>query len=307
MRLTTISSLVVLLLLLNLSVRGEGPTKKKPKETGELAEIRAQIDSYVEAYNAGDSERLANHWSEQAVYVRPDSGEKVTGRKAIAKVFKELLSGDDRGRLKVEVDSIRLVTPDVAVEDGSAWVYAADGSTERSTYTAVHAKTKDGWRLDSVRETTTPDGASSASQEKLKELEWMLGDWIDESDDMTVEYSAHWAKNESFIVRLFKVSVPGAAEFEGTQIIGWDPSAKAIRSWVFDSDGGVSEGTWSKKGKSWVIKSTGFVADGRKATSVGTFESLDDNSFLWRVTNRQAGDEKLPDVPEVKIVRKSAE
>lgn len=45
----------------------------------------------------------------------------------------------------------------------------------------------------------------------------------------------------------FKVSVPSMDDLEGTQVIGWDPAAGTIRSWMFDSDGGFGEGTWSKK------------------------------------------------------------
>ena len=31
-----------------------------------------------------------------------------------------------------------------------------------------------------------------------------------------------------------------------TQRIGWDPAAKQIRSWEFDSEGGFGEGTWGE-------------------------------------------------------------
>lgn len=285
--------------------RGEEPAKKKAKEpTGDLAAIHAAIDSYVDAFNAADAERVAAHWSDEAVYIRSASGEKVTGRKAIAKVFGEIFAGE-RSRLRVAVDSIRLITPEVAIEDGTAWVVSAAGGEERSTYTAVHVKGKGGWKLDSVRETEAPAEAEApAGYEQLKELEWMLGNWVDAGDDATVEYSANWAKNHTFIVRLFKVSAPGAADLEGTQVIGWDAHAKSIRSWVFDSAGGFSEGTWSRKGDAWVVNSSGYTSEGQRTSSTAVFKQVDANTLTWSMSGRKVGDEKLSDIPAVNIVRK---
>ena len=49
-------------------------------------------------------------------------------------------------------------------------------------------------------------------------------------------------------------------DMAGMQIIGWDPAAKQIRSWVFDSDGAFGEGVWNKQGNRWYIQSTGTLA-----------------------------------------------
>ena len=38
------------------------------------------------------------------------------------------------------------------------------------------------------------------------------------------------------------------------QVIGWDPAAKQVRSWVFDSGGGIGEGIWTKQGDKWIKK-----------------------------------------------------
>lgn len=298
-----LSSLLLLALVAAAAVGQDAPKKKKPEVDGEAKAIRAAIDSYVEAYNAADAQRVAEHWSEQAVYIRPGSGEKVTGRKAIAKVFAEVFAGEERSKLRVAVDSIRLVTPDVAIEDGTARVVSPDGEEEKTTYTAVHVKTKEGWKLDSVRETEAASESETAA-EQLAQLDWMLGNWIDAGDDATVEYSAHYAKNKSFIVRLFKVSIPGAIDLEGTQVIGWDPAAKTIRSWVFDSQQGFSEGIWTRDGSDWIVKSQGYVAGGRRSSSVATFRPLDEETISWKMEKRQVGDEKLPDIAEVKIIRK---
>ena len=78
----------------------------------------------------------------------------------------------------------------------------------------------------------------------------------------------------------FKVAPPGAADLEGTQVIGWDPAAGTIRSWMFDSDGGFGEGTWSKKGNRWLIKFKQVLPDGRKASATNIYTIIDHDTCL---------------------------
>ena len=64
-------------------------------------------------------------------------------------------------------------------------------------------------------------------------------------------------------------------DLEGTQVIGWDPAAGTIRSWMFDSDGGFGEGTWSKKDNSWIVKFNQVLPDGRKASATNIYTLID--------------------------------
>ncbi|HMC09707.1 MAG TPA: DUF4440 domain-containing protein, partial [Pirellulaceae bacterium] len=93
----------------------------------------------------------------------------------------------------------------------------------------------------------------------------------------------------------------------GMQIIGWDPVAKQIHSWVFDSDGGFGEGTWTHKGSKWLIQSTATLPDGGKATSLNIVTRLKDNSFTWDSVNREIDGELQPNGDPVVVVRKSAQ
>ena len=104
---------------------------------------------------------------------------------------------------------------------------------------------------------------------------------------------------------MFSVVVGDEIEHSGMQIIGWDPSAETIRSWVFDSDGGFGEGLWSQHDKAWHIQSTGTLPDGSKSSSTNILKYVDDNSFTWQSVNRIAGGELLPNVPEVVVSRQA--
>jgi hypothetical protein len=92
----------------------------------------------------------------------------------------------------------------------------------------------------------------------------------------------------------------------GMQIIGWDPAAKQIRSWVFDSDGGFAEGRWTKKEDGWYITTSGTLPDGGKATSVNVITRVDDDGFKWRSVDRTVDGAVLPNIDEVLVVRSGA-
>ena len=91
----------------------------------------------------------------------------------------------------------------------------------------------------------------------------------------------------------------------GMQIIGWDPAAKRIRSWTFDSNGTFSEGTWEQRGDRWFIRNRGTLPDGRAATMINVMKhEKDGNSFTWQTIERTAAGELLPNIDEIRIVRR---
>ena len=64
---------------------------------------------------------------------------------------------------------------------------------------------------------------------------------MDKDDHVDIETDCNWTKNRTFMTRTFTVSVDGDSQVSGMQIVGWDPAAKAIRSWTFDSDGEAAQ------------------------------------------------------------------
>ena len=96
------------------------------------------------------------------------------------------------------------------------------------------------------------------SYEQLKPLEWMIGRWVDKDDKVNITTECQWTENRSFITRSFTVAVQGEITMSGMQIIGWDPAARTIRSWTFDSDGSFAgSATWTCKKDRWFIREQG--------------------------------------------------
>ncbi|NOY42056.1 MAG: nuclear transport factor 2 family protein [Planctomycetes bacterium] len=271
-------------------------------QAADKAVIEKSVESYVAAFNAHDSEALAAHWSPEAVYTNPSTGNQVVGHEAIKKEFDTLLTERKGDQLEVDVESIEFVSPNVAVENGVARVTGPEGDVEASHYTAVHVRRSGKWLLDRVSEAEEA-AAFPSHYEQLKDLKWMIGTWLDANGDDQIETTCQWARNNNFIIRSFKVSVEDRIDTSGMQIIGWDPAAEKIRSWAFDSNGGFAEGKWTKKNNRWIVESNATLPDGQKGSSINIMTIVDANTFGWQSTGREVDGKILPNIDEVKVTR----
>lgn len=265
------------------------------------AAIRKAVESYVIAFNQGDAKALAALWAPEAVYTNPLSGEQVVGREAIEQQFAAIFAETAGVKLEATTNTIRFVSPNVAVEDGTAKVLRPDAEPEESEYTAVYVKQDGQWLLDRVTEEELP--VVSSHYEQLKDLEWMVGSWVDQDDEATVVTQCHWTRNNNFLTRSFTVQIQDRIDMAGMQIIGWDPATEQIRSWVFDSDGGFGEATWQKKDNRWYVQQSGVLPDGRKSSSVNIITYVDDNTCTLQSIDRTLDGELLPNVEEVTITK----
>jgi hypothetical protein len=132
----------------------------------------------------------------------------------------------------------------------------------------------------------------------------MVGSWTEKTADAEVELDCNWTKNKNFITRAFKISIEGQIDFSGMQVIGWDPAAKAIRSWTFDSNGAFAEAKWERRGNRWFIRNRGTLPDGRSASMINVMKQVDENSLTWQTIERTAGGELLPNIDEIQMVRR---
>lgn len=256
---------------------------------------------FVEAYNARDAKAIAELFGPEARMEEAD-GLVAVGRDAIQEAFAAAFEESPQAAISVSMDSIRFVTPDVAVEEGST-EYFPDGETltSRSRYIVAHLKQDGAWRMISVR---TLDREVLSSYEHLRELEWLVGDWIDEGADAVIETSCRWDENKSFLVQDFQVVQDGEVTLKGTQRIGWDPQARQFRAWIFDSEGGFGEARWTHVEGQWVVKASGVAAGGTAASATRTLTQLDSDHIVLGTSDRVVGNERLPDF-EVTMVRKA--
>jgi len=284
--------------LLSLTILLSLPCALLPAD--DEAAIRKAVDSYVEAFNRGDASAVAALWHDKGEWISP-GGNRVKGREAIQSQM-EAYFAEGGGSIEVSDPKIRFLAPTVAVEEGRARVTRRGELPSDTTYIAIHVKDGDNWKLESVRETEVP--APPSNFDKLKDLDWMVGTWVDQDESATIQTTCQWTKNRNFLTRSFNVAVEDKIELEGTQVIGYDAAKDEIRSWVFDTAGGFSEGTWRRDGDRWLIKSAQTLRDGRRASSINIITYVDDDTLTWQSTGREIDGEFQPNVDPVVVTRR---
>lgn len=281
-------------------VHGQVDAGKPHELTADEKAVADKANTYVAAYNIGDPKALAALFAEDAEWI-DENGSVLTGRPAIEAALRAALAGTKGRKVDIDVESVRTLTPDVLLEKGTTTVTEANGRNAVNSYTAVHVKKGNDWLISQLTETGAPLTGTGAL--RLRELEWLVGSWLDKTEGIEVKTKVDWTPNHTFLTRSFSVKRDGAAPHSGTEVIGFDPVAGKVRSWVFESDGSFAENTWTPDGTRWLVMAKVTLPDGRQATAQHTVTVVDKNKYTWVSSNRQIDGELLPNIGPVEIVR----
>jgi uncharacterized protein (TIGR02246 family) len=279
--------------------RASGADASAHSPTADERAIRAADDAFVREYNQGDSKALAARFTEDAEAIELD-GARFHGRDRIERRLAETFAASPGVKIALEIAAIRFLTPDVAKEEGHAVVTPAKEAPLVRPYTVLYVKRAGRWLINSVREDAEVE---LGAHDHLKELEWMNGEWIDEGHDSVVRAQCRWSNDGNFLIRQFTVKRQGAPVMSVSQRIAWDPLARQMRSWEFDSEGGFGEGRWSRDGERWLVKHTAVRPEGTLVSAVNIMSRERPDLVRWTSTARVIGDESIPDGESYVLVR----
>ena len=279
------------------------PTVAAKPSADEVA-IRLTGETFQKAYGAADAKAIAAHFTPDAEYIDED-GTVFHGREAIQEAIGNCFAAHPGAQMEMNIYSIRIVAPGVAVEDGATAVTAADDDAEpiHTHYTAVHVKTDGKWLTASVREQAPKNRRQHRTQ--IEQLAWLQGDWVDENDETLVMFSCTAIDGGNFLLRQFIIHIAGQEAMRGSQRIGWDPVTGKLKSWTFDSEGGYSDGFWHRDEDRWVLKSHGVTADGQPASSTTIYTLVNEHTMTWQSVDHEIAGVELPDSDVVTIVRRA--
>lgn len=271
------------------------PAAEPAPRTADLQAIEKTATAYLDALNSGDLDAAARFWASDGEYLDA-AGQAVP----IAEFWRA--QGDAAAndatqptarRVLPESRRVRFVAADVALEEGEAESVGNELSArQRVRYAVVWVRQQGQWKLTSLRDL----GPAPAAADPLVELEWLIGDWTGSIADRKFVVHAEWSQNHRWMIRRFSLHVGNAQPLSGTQIIGWDPAAEGIRSWVFDSEGGFSSAHWERDGdSSWKAVSSGVRGDGVPTQALNVYTRLASNRFEWASLDLSEASERLPE------------
>jgi uncharacterized protein (TIGR02246 family) len=277
--------------------KGEStPAKHSPDEKA----LRASAAAYVKAFNAGDASKVSTFWMADGDYVDA-SGTRFRGRKAIAQELARFFAENPGVKLRIEPQEYRWLAPGLAIENGVARLESPSGEPlSDCRYTVTHVKTDGKWLMAIVRE--LPNQAAS-SDEHLRDLAWLVGTWTARAGKRNIEQSCDWGLNKNFLIRKYVVKDGNTILRKGFQVVGWDANSEQIHAWMFDSDGGFGEESWSPDGERWVQEATGVQRDGGKTEAVNVLTRINNNTYTWQSVRRSADGVDLPDTEVITLHR----
>lgn len=266
----------------------------------DVAAIRAAATAYRGALAKGDAAAIRAAWAAD--------GDVVDGWGNLLSAADVVEAGGGpagaaRPEIRVGETRVRLVTPDVAIEDGFVDVVVPGTRTPlEGWFSAIWVKQGAAWKLAGLREAERPP---TPGADALDDLEWMVGEWTLVPDEGVAKdavpamaMTVRWDAGHAFLVRDVRLQSPAAAEkvtVDLQQRIGWDPLVGRVRSWSFATDGTRSEATWFRDGPSWISRATTTRADGTQATTVHIYTYDGKDRCQWRTMPEPfAADDRPP-------------
>ena len=134
---------------------GAAPSPQVANSSALEIQSITQLDKdYEAAYNRGDANAVAAFYTNDAEYV-DEGGNVVSGRDDIDKLLAEEFTTNPGAKLEIDVKSVRLLSPDVLVEEGIATIAAPDGALGTSRYVAVYIKRAGNWKISQLTQTVS--------------------------------------------------------------------------------------------------------------------------------------------------------
>ena len=269
-------------------------------ESGPVHELAAKLSK---AFNRGDAAAFAAAFTPEAEYI-DESGNAFRGRRAIEAEFRSLFAANQDAKIRLQFDTPRLISTGLLAADGKT-EFTPKGTQDpvSGIFSAIIVTEGELWLIASLRE-SKPDSRQASHHERVSELAWLIGEWIDEGSNYHMHFSCRWDETKNYLLRDFAVHVGGKKISSGHQRIGYDPQAGRLKSWVFDSNGAFSEGFIDRDGDNWTFHSAGITTDGHIASGANVFTRVSDHRMHWQSVDNIVDGKRMPDSGKIVIVSK---
>jgi uncharacterized protein (TIGR02246 family) len=254
------------------------------------AALRQTAKQYLAAVERNDRKAMAEFWTSRGVFIDED-GQSFKVRDLIDSAADS--KNADRQQNKETVSTIRFLTADSAIEDGESEITVlGEPGPIKGRYSAVWLRQNGKWKLDSLRSSRV---VAESIPARLAVLEPFIGQWSGQNSNITMHVTAAWNPAKTFMQRELSMANQGKVTYTAAQQMGWDPERQEIHSWVFDSQGGHSEGSWSLEGNVWMALYQGVSSTGQSSSATHLIKFIDRDTCVWKMIDVITGGKSGPD------------
>ncbi|MBY0547325.1 MAG: SgcJ/EcaC family oxidoreductase [Candidatus Obscuribacterales bacterium] len=289
------------------TVVGKSSSTAAETKAGEDREhdVRAVLISLEQAFASKTLAKVIELFSENAIFI-DQSGEQTQGREPLRNRFAPLFQQETIPVVGLHPESVRFPAPGVASVVGVVSRKRGTSQLPATRFTMLMVQTNSNWQISEITETVIQ---SAQFEDRLAELDWMIGEWRVNKTDVDAKMNVEWAAGKKFILAKTTITKPDKTEQIDTQVIGWDPQNNRIISWHFDSNGGYGSGAWSKRPdkNEWSVDVIGVGADGSTTRATNVFQLKGSSEFSWQSVNRSQNDEPVADTEALNVQRLKAQ
>ncbi len=281
------------------------PSYLRAEESSQdITGLEKSAEAFVIAYNAKDAAALSKLFTPEGEIIDRRAEDVISGTDEIKAHYENVFSDGNFASVAIEVDSVRIVGPGIAVEDGMAhFTVDEDTDAPRSVaYSAVLAKNGEGdWKIASSRTLEDVTGAEG----NLDDLANLLkGEWTAQNNGFRLDFAFGWDSTGKYLAGELLAEITDAEPVETKMRFGWDAAKKTITCWSFDNGGGFSKADWIPVEGGYLVRTEGTTGDGEAMSANQSLIVDEDNSLLWSARDRMIGGEKLDD-NNFRIVRRA--
>ncbi len=268
------------------------------------AAIKERLGGFLKAYNSRNAGNVADFFTEDATLIDVD-GVVVRGKQAISAQFAAGFAQSSNYTLDSTIESMRYITPDVAQIEGTSKLEAPNEAAIVNRFVTLVVKKDNTWKMAEIRDLPAPQEEIQPA-DRLKELEWMIGDWSDQKGDLKIHSSIQWGENKAYLTRFSTVNAGEETSYSSLMVLCYDAQLGQIRSWLFDSEGGRGEATWTRAtDDQWILRAVGSLRNGLPNSATQVITLVGKDTIKTTSIDRIIGGEVAPDIDEIIMVRKA--
>ena len=256
--------------------------------------IRTAVKNLVDAFEKGDAAGVASMLTEGAELDGLESP-PLYGRKAIQAALQTHFEKKQKQKMVLEQESLRFISRDTATEHGHVRTSLNNQAWASHRYSLMHVREDGKWLIAAIRE-------QPSDEAPLRDLEWLIGNWQAQRDDLSINTTYEWIGNKAFIRGNINTRQKDRS-VSAMQVIGLDPKSGALRIWIFEANGIYAEGTCQRDDNAWVFQTTGEAPDGTAVASKNILHYVNPDVMTWQPVQLRMGQEQIADLPPIKVSR----
>ena len=146
------------------------------------------------------------------------------------------------------------------------------------------------------------NNARTVAVAELDQLGWLVGNWVDESQDALVRTTYRWSETQAvFCSAASSVQVHGRPgdERQPAHRLGSGGAATAVVG--LRLGGRLCRRLWAGQGSDWLVKSSGATRDGRINSATNVYHRLGADRYSYKSRDRVIGGQLSEDIETIAV------